>query len=167
MDWSKLRGLDLGRFPSWLHLFEHLAGREPLLKGLSFNLHWEIDVLEPERRKRDFLIISEFLRNITGIEMVTLQSNVEEMFTPVWNTLLRHHGHALKRMNISCLGTMKQWVQAQYEEVLSEALKLLYLRVVTKATDGSERVFVDFEGEWSAYRVSMTPREKYESMKSV
>jgi hypothetical protein len=52
-------------------------------------------------------------------------------------------------------------------EVLSEAPKLLYLRVVTKATDGSERVFVDFEGEWSAYRVSMTPREKYESMKSV
>jgi hypothetical protein len=77
MDWSKLRSLDLDRFPSWLHLFQHLAVHVPHVKRLSFNLHWETDVLEPERRKRDFLIISEFLRNITGIEMLTLQSNME------------------------------------------------------------------------------------------
>jgi hypothetical protein len=167
MDWSKLRTLDLFRSLSWLHLFQHLAGRVPHLKCLSFNLHYSTDdILEPSHQKRDFGIISEFLRNITGIEKLTFYSNVEKMFTPVLKTLLRHYGHALKRMVIICLGTMKQWDQAQYEEVLNEAPKLLYLRVVTKTTDGSERMRIDFEGEWSD-RVSMTSREKYESMKNV
>jgi hypothetical protein len=51
--------------------------------------------------------------------------------------------------------------------VLNEAPKLLYLRVVTKATDGSERMLVDIGGEWWSYRANMTSREKYDLMKNV
>jgi hypothetical protein len=111
-DWSRLRSLDLDRHTAWLNLFQHLVGRVPHLKALSFNLNWGIVVLEVERRRRDFHIISEFLRSITGVEILSFRSNVQEMFTPVLATLLRHHGHALKRMDFSCLGTMKQWSQA-------------------------------------------------------
>jgi hypothetical protein len=76
------------------------------------------------------------LRHIGGIEILSFQSNVEGMFTPLLITLLKHHGHALKRMDIGCLETMKQWGKAHYEDVLGKAPKLLYLRVVTTKTDG-------------------------------
>jgi hypothetical protein len=67
------------------------------------------------------------------------------MFTLILSLLLKHHGHSLERMDISCLGSMKQWVQAQYMGVLDQAPRLRYLRVVTKETDGSGRMLIDIE----------------------
>lgn len=126
MDWSKLRRLDVGRYPP-RYVFQTLTGLLPQLKSLAVGFYdvplshvWSC---EPDT-------VKAFLESIDALEELSWMNYSTDCWSAAWPSIVKKHGPSLRKLKLRWENPLRV-VGLQPEEVEQLAINAADLEELT------------------------------------